>query len=244
MDILLQRVTQGLYRTGYSGSQRLRSYRPCHRRIPTAISQRTHGSSPACSYTLGTGGDGSARSCYQPQLLCCFLRSPGCGGCSCAFPKSTYMYSSSIRLDSGLLNLLNHPVNRKRRLYWNYLWNHPSHVPTPERAIPDASDALTWFYVCATQPLRHFTSLIALRLTTSYLARDHLCRFPKWNARSYPELSKKCLVHISSMSLSRTELTIHEILVTRLQLPKQYFLLGFFVKSAASGTQNIMVNIP
>jgi hypothetical protein len=43
---------------------------------------------------------------------------------------------------------LNHvTVNRKRRLYWNYLWKHPAHVPTPQRAIPDASDALTWYYV-------------------------------------------------------------------------------------------------
>ncbi|GLB33676.1 hypothetical protein LshimejAT787_0105600 [Lyophyllum shimeji] len=37
-------------------------------------------------------------------------------------------------------------LNRRRRLYWNYLWNHPSHVPTPTRAIPDASDALTWYF--------------------------------------------------------------------------------------------------
>ncbi|KDR83588.1 hypothetical protein GALMADRAFT_1338525, partial [Galerina marginata CBS 339.88] len=37
-------------------------------------------------------------------------------------------------------------LNRCRRLYWNYLWNHPAHVPTPSRAIEDASDALTWFY--------------------------------------------------------------------------------------------------
>ena len=38
-------------------------------------------------------------------------------------------------------------VNRKRRLYWNYLWKHPAHVSTPRRAIQDASDALTWYYV-------------------------------------------------------------------------------------------------
>ena len=38
-------------------------------------------------------------------------------------------------------------VNRCRRLYWNYLWNHPVHVALPPRAIEDASDALTWFYV-------------------------------------------------------------------------------------------------
>ncbi|KAF8897409.1 hypothetical protein BD779DRAFT_1490637 [Infundibulicybe gibba] len=37
-------------------------------------------------------------------------------------------------------------LNRRRRLYWNYLWSHPSHVKTPERAIQDAIDALTWFY--------------------------------------------------------------------------------------------------
>jgi len=37
-------------------------------------------------------------------------------------------------------------LNRKRRLYWNYLWRHPAHISTPQRAIPDASDALTWYY--------------------------------------------------------------------------------------------------
>ncbi|KAJ7591136.1 hypothetical protein C8J56DRAFT_934769 [Mycena floridula] len=37
-------------------------------------------------------------------------------------------------------------LNRKRRLYWNWLWSHPSHVPCPARAISDASEALTWFY--------------------------------------------------------------------------------------------------
>ncbi|KAJ3549530.1 hypothetical protein NMY22_g853 [Coprinellus aureogranulatus] len=36
--------------------------------------------------------------------------------------------------------------NRSRRLYWNYLWNHPTHTPTPSQAISDAADALTWFY--------------------------------------------------------------------------------------------------
>ena len=38
-------------------------------------------------------------------------------------------------------------VNRYRRLYWNYLWNHPAHVPLPSRAIEEASDTLMWFYV-------------------------------------------------------------------------------------------------
>lgn len=38
-------------------------------------------------------------------------------------------------------------VNRCRRLYWNYLWNHPAHVPLPSRAIEEASDALMWFHV-------------------------------------------------------------------------------------------------
>ncbi|KAF6762362.1 hypothetical protein DFP72DRAFT_878635 [Ephemerocybe angulata] len=36
--------------------------------------------------------------------------------------------------------------NRARRLYWNYLYNHPTHVKTPERALRDAADALTCFY--------------------------------------------------------------------------------------------------
>ncbi|KAJ7086762.1 hypothetical protein C8R44DRAFT_687715 [Mycena epipterygia] len=33
-------------------------------------------------------------------------------------------------------------VNRRRRLYWNFLWNHPSHVALPSRALPEANDAL------------------------------------------------------------------------------------------------------
>ncbi|KAG2013491.1 hypothetical protein CC2G_010399 [Coprinopsis cinerea AmutBmut pab1-1] len=36
--------------------------------------------------------------------------------------------------------------NRFRRFYWNYLSNHPSHSPTPDRAIKDAIDALTYFH--------------------------------------------------------------------------------------------------
>ncbi|KAF8192587.1 hypothetical protein BJ912DRAFT_962460 [Pholiota molesta] len=36
-------------------------------------------------------------------------------------------------------------LNRCRRLYWNYLMNHSVHVPTPSRALEDASDTLTWF---------------------------------------------------------------------------------------------------
>ena len=92
MDILLQRMPQDLYRTRYSGSHRPPSHCPSRRRIPTAISQGTHGSSPPCSDTLGTCGNGSTCPCYQPQALCRVLRSLGCGGCSCAFPGSKDMY--------------------------------------------------------------------------------------------------------------------------------------------------------
>ncbi|KXN86396.1 hypothetical protein AN958_10258 [Leucoagaricus sp. SymC.cos] len=35
---------------------------------------------------------------------------------------------------------------RRARLYWNYVWNHPVHIPTPERAVTEALDILTWFY--------------------------------------------------------------------------------------------------
>lgn len=45
-------------------------------------------------------------------------------------------------------------VNRCRRLYWNYLWNHPVHASLSVRALEDASDALLWFYVC--RSLFHF----------------------------------------------------------------------------------------
>ncbi|KAJ7179253.1 hypothetical protein C8R46DRAFT_1073123 [Mycena filopes] len=36
-------------------------------------------------------------------------------------------------------------LNRRRRLYWNFLWNHPSHVALPSRALPEAKDALLWY---------------------------------------------------------------------------------------------------
>lgn len=32
-------------------------------------------------------------------------------------------------------------------MYWNFLWMHPSHALCPSRAIPDAADSLTWYYV-------------------------------------------------------------------------------------------------
>ncbi|KAF5364024.1 hypothetical protein D9756_000511 [Leucocoprinus leucothites] len=35
---------------------------------------------------------------------------------------------------------------RRARLYWNYVWSHPAHIPTPERAATEALDVLTWFY--------------------------------------------------------------------------------------------------
>ncbi|KAJ6599194.1 hypothetical protein DFH09DRAFT_1130389 [Mycena vulgaris] len=38
-----------------------------------------------------------------------------------------------------------HTLNRRRRLYWNFLWNHPSHVILPPRALPEANDALIWY---------------------------------------------------------------------------------------------------
>ncbi|KAG7449370.1 uncharacterized protein BT62DRAFT_680326 [Guyanagaster necrorhizus] len=37
-------------------------------------------------------------------------------------------------------------LNRHRRLYWNFVCRYPSHIRCPDRAIPDASDALTWYY--------------------------------------------------------------------------------------------------
>ncbi|SJL02261.1 uncharacterized protein ARMOST_05587 [Armillaria ostoyae] len=37
-------------------------------------------------------------------------------------------------------------LNRRRRLYWNFVCRYPSHMRCPDRAIPDASDALTWYY--------------------------------------------------------------------------------------------------
>lgn len=52
-----------------------------------------------------------------------------------------------ILLEYSVFSLNHTLVNRKRRLYWNYLWKHPAHISTPERAISDAADALTWFYV-------------------------------------------------------------------------------------------------
>ncbi|KAJ7507678.1 hypothetical protein B0H11DRAFT_2313851 [Mycena galericulata] len=35
--------------------------------------------------------------------------------------------------------------NRRRRLYYNYLWTHPCHAPLPSSAHPEANDALLWY---------------------------------------------------------------------------------------------------
>jgi len=34
-----------------------------------------------------------------------------------------------------------------RRLYWNYVQRHPSHIPTPIDAEREVTDALTWYLV-------------------------------------------------------------------------------------------------
>ncbi|KAJ6516023.1 hypothetical protein C8R45DRAFT_958497 [Mycena sanguinolenta] len=36
-------------------------------------------------------------------------------------------------------------LNRRQRLYWNFLWNHPSHAPLPSTALDSARDALIWY---------------------------------------------------------------------------------------------------
>lgn len=38
-------------------------------------------------------------------------------------------------------------VNKRRRMYWNYLERHPNHFPLPPTAEQDARDALAWFYL-------------------------------------------------------------------------------------------------
>ncbi|KAF7433193.1 hypothetical protein PC9H_005142 [Pleurotus ostreatus] len=53
---------------------------------------------------------------------------------------------SAKNVDLNLLPLDPNQLNRLRRMYWSYLWNHPAHTPLPERAIKDATDAITWFY--------------------------------------------------------------------------------------------------
>ena len=40
-----------------------------------------------------------------------------------------------------------HTVNKRRRMYWNYLERHPNHFPLPPTAEQDARDALAWFYL-------------------------------------------------------------------------------------------------
>lgn len=39
------------------------------------------------------------------------------------------------------------PVNRRRRLYWNFVWTHPCHAAIPTSALPEANDALLWYIV-------------------------------------------------------------------------------------------------
>ena len=38
-------------------------------------------------------------------------------------------------------------VNKRRRMYWNYLERHPNHIPLPLTAEQEAKDALAWFYL-------------------------------------------------------------------------------------------------
>ncbi|KAH9965722.1 hypothetical protein BC827DRAFT_760720 [Russula dissimulans] len=38
-------------------------------------------------------------------------------------------------------------VNKRRRMYWNYLERHPNHVLLPPNAENEARDALTWYYL-------------------------------------------------------------------------------------------------
>ncbi|KAF8505975.1 hypothetical protein F5888DRAFT_1653380 [Russula emetica] len=38
-------------------------------------------------------------------------------------------------------------VNKRRRMYWNYLERYPNHVPLPPNAEQEARDALAWFHL-------------------------------------------------------------------------------------------------
>ncbi|KAI0265174.1 hypothetical protein BC834DRAFT_880407 [Gloeopeniophorella convolvens] len=40
-----------------------------------------------------------------------------------------------------------HDLNKRRRMYWNYLERHPNHSPLPPNAENEAKDALAWFYI-------------------------------------------------------------------------------------------------
>ncbi|KAJ3827070.1 hypothetical protein F5880DRAFT_1475174 [Lentinula raphanica] len=48
--------------------------------------------------------------------------------------------------DEAIADMDPETLNRRRRLYWNFMWTHPAHRPCPPRAVPDVCDALTWFY--------------------------------------------------------------------------------------------------
>ncbi|KAH9045177.1 hypothetical protein EDB85DRAFT_2137274 [Lactarius pseudohatsudake] len=38
-------------------------------------------------------------------------------------------------------------VNKRRRMYWNYLERHPNHFPLPSTVEQEAKDAIAWFYL-------------------------------------------------------------------------------------------------
>ena len=46
-----------------------------------------------------------------------------------------------------LIKLRLHTVNKRRRMYWNYLERHPNHFPLHLTAEQEARDALAWFYL-------------------------------------------------------------------------------------------------
>ncbi|KAJ7937178.1 hypothetical protein B0H13DRAFT_202029 [Mycena leptocephala] len=56
---------------------------------------------------------------------------------------ASYEYEDVKQFETRQTNM--RTLNRLRRLYWNWLWNHPSHVALPLRALPEANDALIWY---------------------------------------------------------------------------------------------------
>ncbi|KAK7061609.1 hypothetical protein R3P38DRAFT_2830473 [Favolaschia claudopus] len=58
--------------------------------------------------------------------------------CIASYNLEDVMQPDALRTDLRTLN-------RRQRLYWNFLWNHPSHKPLPLRAINDARDAIVWY---------------------------------------------------------------------------------------------------
>jgi hypothetical protein len=136
-------------------------------------------------------------------------------------------------------------VNRCRRLYWNYLWNHPVHSPTPARALSDASDALTWFYVCLLPTMCAFVSTVRHTDRQPNIGCKEYCTILQNRVRgSLPRCCRAISSVFNDANLATILLTSYQFLEMRSLLQRPFFWPGFLGKSAVFVMPRTGVNSP